>query len=193
MNGLDLISKNISRIISLTEAEQQRFFTVLENRKVRKKQYLHSDGEVCNHINFVVKGCLRLYNTDENGVVHVVQFAIENWWISDVASFLTKSKGVFCIDALENSEVLRISKSSVDKLYTDIPKFERYFRILAENTYIGYQRRTSYNIGASATDRYLYFKKTYPEFIMRIPQNHIASYLGVTPEFLSKLKKSLGE
>ena len=193
MNGLDLISKNISRIIALTDAEQQRFFTVLESRKVKKKQYLHNDGQVCNYINFVVKGCLRLYNTDENGVEHVVQFAIENWWISDVSSFLTESKGVFCIDALENSEVLCISKSNVDKLYIDIPKFERYFRILAENTYIGYQRRTYYNIGASATDRYLHFIKTYPAFVKRVSQSQIASYLGVTPEFLSKLKKSLGE
>ena len=193
MNGLDLIAKNVNRIIKLSDTEQQRFFSVLENRKVKKKQYLHNDGEICNYINFVSKGCFRLYNTDEDGVEHVVQFAIENWWISDVASFLTQSRGVYSIHALENSEVLRISKSNLDKLYIDIPKFERYFRILSENTYIGYQRRTSYNIGASAEDRYLYFKKTYPVFFKRIPQHQIASYLGITPEFLSKLKKSLGE
>ena len=193
MNGIELIAKNTSRIITLTEAEQQRFFSILESKKVKKKQLIHSDGEICNHINFVVKGCFRLYNTDEKGVEHVVQFASEDWWIGDVASFITQSPGVFNIESLESSEVLRISKSNIDKLYVDIPKFERYFRVLAENTYIGYQRRTHYNIGSSATDRYLHFKKTYPGFIKRVPQSQVASYLGVTPEFLSKLKKSLGE
>lgn len=193
MNGHELIYKNISRIITLTEAEQQRFSSILESKKVNKKQLIHSEGEICNHINFVVKGCFRLYNTDEKGVEHVVQFASEDWWIGDVASFITQSPGVFNIESLESSEILRVSKSNIDKLYIDIQKFERYFRILAENTYIGYQKRTYYNIGSSAADRYLYFKKAYPGFIKRVPQSQVASYLGVTPEFLSKLKKSLGE
>lgn len=193
MQAVEIILQHVLKTITLTTQEQDYFISLLEYKKVKRKQVLLSEGESNRYTNFVVSGCFRLYSIDKNGIEHVVQFAIRDWWISDFYSFITGNPSKFSIDAQEDGEVLRLSKENLNKLYENVPVFERFFRILAENTYVAYQQRTLYNIGHTAKERYLMFKQKYPKFVYRIPQNQVASYLGISPEFLSKIKKKLAE
>lgn len=193
MTASELITQHVLKTISLNAEEQDYFISLLEFKKVKRKQTLLSEGEKNRYLNFVISGCFRLFRIDKNGMEHVVQFAIKEWWISDAYSFLRGKPAKFLIDAQEDGEILRLSKENLDKLYERVPKFERFFRILAENTYLAYQQRTLNNIGHSAKERYLLFKEKYPKFVYRIPQNQIASFLGISPEFLSKIKKNLGD
>jgi CRP-like cAMP-binding protein len=135
-----------------------------------------------------LSGCLRAYYTDDRGIEHAVQFAIEDWWIGDMRSFMTETPAWLNIDALEDTEVLMISKESIDRLYVEIPAFERYFRIRIQNAFIAEQQRIGAGLSKSAEERYLEFIQKYPKMEQRIPQVHIASYLGITPEFLSTIR-----
>jgi CRP-like cAMP-binding protein len=138
-----------------------------------------------------VKGCLRTYTLDENGVEHIVMFGIEDWWVGDLYSFLTQSPASYFIDALEDTEVLQISKSNLDILYENIPKFERFFRLILQNAFIAQQKRINQNLSFTAEQRYIDFIEKYPQLEQRISQKHISSYLGITPVFLSMLRRKL--
>lgn len=148
-------------------------------------------GEVCRCESFVLEGCLRNYYLDDKGSEHILQFSIEDWWTSDLYSLLTQTPASQFIDALEDTVVAQIEKDDLEKLYNEVPKFERFFRIMFQNAFVSHQRRILQNIGSSGEDRYLVFREKYPALEQRLPQHQIAAYLGITPEFLSKIRGKL--
>jgi CRP-like cAMP-binding protein len=189
----DQILSYVSKHISLTDDEAAYFLSVLKLRSLRKRQYLVQAGDVCRYEVFVNTGCLRTYSVDEKGQEHVVQFAIENWWTSDMYSFLTQTPATYNIDAMEDSEVVLIEKSSYEELLFKVPKFDRMFRIILQNAFIAQQRRIMENMSLPAHERYLSFIQRYPQFEQRVPQHQIASYLGITPESLSRIRRQIAE
>lgn len=189
----DLILKNIARFIQLTPEETDRFTSVLKPRTLRKRQYLVQAGDVFRYECFVSKGSLRTYHIDNNGQEHIVMFAFEDWWTGDMYSFLSGQPALYNVDALEDAELLLIEKSQLEQLYIDIPKFDRFFRILLQNAYIAMQRRISDNMSLTAEERYLNFIDRYPHFEQRLSQKQIASYLGITPESLSRIRRQMAE
>lgn len=187
----DLILKNVAKHIQLNADEQDFFLSHLQLIKVKRKQlYLHR-GEICKHATFVISGCLRGYTIDDNGFEHILNFAPADWWIADMYSLISQKPAYLNIDALEDSLVLQLSKTSQEDLYAEIPQFERYFRIITEKSLVGYHQRTLESLSLPALDRYLNFCKRYPSLINKVPQKYIASYIGVTPEFLSKMRSDL--
>jgi len=187
----EIIRKNIAKHIQLNDEEFGYFTSLLKTKRLRKKQFLLEEGEVVNFECFVNSGCLRLYHLDENAQEHILQFAISDWWIGDQYSFLTGMPSHYFIDALEDSQVLLLERSSLEKLYVEVPKFERFFRIALQNSYVALQRRILAGISQTAEERYLQFSKNYPEIMRRVPQHQVASYLGIKPESLSRLRRQL--
>lgn len=185
----DSILKYLSRYIQLSSTETEQFKTFLRHRRVRKRQYLLQSGEACIHENFVISGCLRAYTIDSDGSEHIAQFAIENWWISDLYAFLSGTPATLYIDAIEDSEVFSIEKSDLERLYLLIPQFDRLFRILLQNAFVAHQRRILGKNSQTAEEQYLDFITRYPAMEQRIPQHQIASYLGLTPETISRIRK----
>ena len=183
----ELLLQNIGKHISLNEEEKEQVVSSFKLKKLKKKQFLLLEGNVQKHAAFVIEGCLRSYSIDKNGFEHVLQFAPPGWWIGDMRSYITQQPGILSIDAIDDSEILLVSKTDLDKLYLSIPKLERLFRILAENSLATYQHRLIDNLSLSAMERYNNFCRLYPSLIECLPQKQIASYIGVTPEFLSKM------
>lgn len=186
----DLLLKNIDRFISLKPDEEKYFTSLLKVKRLKKKQYLLQEGDISRYQYFVNKGSLRTYSIDEKGQEHIIQFAIEDWWIGDMYSFLTQTPARFNIDALEDSELLCLDNPSLENLYSKIPKFERFFRHLLQNAFIASQRRINDMISLTADDRYCNFMTQYPLLEKRLPQKQIASYLGIKPESLSRLRSN---
>jgi len=186
-----LLRSHIEKRVQLTNEEFELSSKFFVPKKVRKKQFLLHEGEVCRNIGFVNSGCLREYTIDNKGSEHIIQFAIEDWWISDPNSFLSGLPSTYNIDALEDSEVLLLEKSAREKLLDSCPKMERFFRILIEANFVTTQRRITDSLSTSAEERYLKFIKTYPKLIEQVSQNQIASYLGITPQSLSRIRKEL--
>ncbi len=187
------ILRNISKHINLDKAEEESFLSLLISKSLKKKKFLLQSGDVCTHSAFVTAGCLRAYTIDENGFEHILQFAPPDWWIADMYSLITQKPGNLFIEAMEESDVLLLSKDDQEKLYHDIPKFERFFRIITENSLVANRQRVIDSLSLNAKQRYEKFCSIYPAVFNAIPQKHIASYIGVTPEFLSKLKAGGGE
>ena len=185
------ILQNISQHIQLDKTETDFFTSLLEHRAIKKKDFLLRQGEICRTENFIIKGCLRMYSIDENGFEHIVQFGMEDWWISDLCSFLTKTPAKYSISALEDTEVLQINKSNFDLLFEHIPKFERFYRLMFQNAFIAHQNRINKNLSFTAEQRYADLLQQYPQLEQRISQKYIAAYLGMTPVFLSMLRKKL--
>ena len=179
----------LARHISLTESEFEHFSSYFTLRKMRKKQYILQQGDIAKHLFFVNKGCLRSFETDDSGKEHIIQFSIENWWVSDMDSNLSLLPSQLNIECLENCELLQLDIHDLDKLYHKIPNLERFFRIITQNALVVSQRRLLSVMSKSALQRYLEFSDRYPLFMQRLPNHHIASYLGITPESLSRLRK----
>ncbi|MCB0648175.1 MAG: Crp/Fnr family transcriptional regulator [Saprospiraceae bacterium] len=177
-----------NQIMPLSPEEVDMVYSLFKPRLYRKRQYVHQEGDVCNQFNFVVSGCLRLYMVDDKGDVHILQFASENWWIIDLGSFHERTPSNLNIDALEDTTVLQISHENLLVLYTQAPKFNRIFRVLIENSFVSLQKRLLQNISAPAEEKYYSFLETYEHLVNRLPQTQIASFLGITPEFLSRLR-----
>lgn len=186
-----LLLQHISKYISLTNEEESILKSFLHSKKIKKKHFLLQEGEVNKSATFVTAGILRIYSIDKNGFEHILQFAPPGWWIGDMKSMLTLQPATLNIDALEDTEVLWMSKKDLEKLYTAVPKFERFFRILAENSIAAHQQRLVNNLSLSAAERYTNFCRLYPSLIQSLPQKQVASYIGVTPEFLSKMLNNL--
>lgn len=186
-----LLLDNIKRHIAITPEEEEYFISLLQHRKLRKRQYLIQEGDVAKYENFVIKGCLRAYSVDEKGQEHIIQFAEEDWWIGDMYSYTSGEPAIFNVDALEDSELLQISPENQEQLFKAYPKFERFFRIIIQNGFIALQRRVIANMSQPAEERYLDFAKKYPSILNRVPQHQVASYLGITPEFLSRIRKQV--
>jgi CRP-like cAMP-binding protein len=189
----ELLRQHISKQISLDKEEEGQIIAHLKNKKLKKKQFLLHEGDVQRQRVFVTTGCLRSYSIDKNGFEHVLQFAPAGWWIGDMRSYITQEPGILNIDAIEDSELLLLSKEAVDQLFLTIPKLERMFRILTENSLATYQQRLIDNLSLPAFERYNNFCRLYPSLIELLPQKQIASYIGVTPEFLSKMLRQQAE
>ncbi|HLV70700.1 MAG TPA: Crp/Fnr family transcriptional regulator [Xanthomarina sp.] len=160
-------------------------------RKYLKGQYIVQQGDICRFKSFVIKGCLKTFYVDHEGQEHIVLFAIENWWTADLGSFFTQKPADYNIQCIEDTEVIQFSFDKMELLYENIPKLERIFRIIVENAYVASQNRIISNFSLPAKDRYIEFKNRYPQIEQRVPQYMIASYLGVTKEFLSKIKSQI--
>lgn len=182
-----------NKILPLDEVEKSFVEAVFKERRVKRRQFILQEGDICKHNSFVVEGCFRMYTVDEKGKEHNLQFAIENWWIGNIGSFHSEEPGKLYIEALENSIILQITKEAQLKLFVEHPKFNRIFRVLAENALVSAQRRILQNISSTAEERYLDFLIGHPHFFNRISNVQIASYLGVTPEFLSTIRKKLAK
>lgn len=183
------INKSISKYVHFNDEELYLFNSLLEYRKVSKKTIMLREGEKCNFEAFVIKGCIRKYYIDSNGVEVILQFAVEDAWVSDISfdEYETKPSQVF-IETLEDSELLMFNPVSKEKLYAIAPKFERAFRILMQRNLYVIQNRLLHTISKTATEKYIEFLELYPKIPQRVAQHHIASYLGISAEFLSKVR-----
>lgn len=186
----ELLLDHIGKHIQLAPEQQALFLSFLHHKKLRRKQFLLQEGAISLGTSFVLKGLLRLYSIDRNGFEHILQFAPPGWWIGDLQSFLKQQPATLNIDALEDSEIAWIQKKDLTVLYEKIPAFERLFRILAENSLGMYQHRLINFLSLPALDRYNNFCSLYPTLIGTLPQKQIAGYIGVTPEFLSKMLRN---
>lgn len=189
----NLLIDYFNRILPLEDEEIKFVESTFKERTIKRRQFILQEGEVCAYNTFVAEGCFKMYFVDDNGKEHNLQFAIENWWIGDIGSFHTGNPSKLYIEAIENSVILQIKKEDQLKLFVDYPKFDRIFRTLAENAMVGLQHRTIQNISSTAEERYLDFAKRHPQFFNRISNVQIASYLGVTPEFLSAIRKKIAQ
>lgn len=187
---MPLILDNINKIVSLTETETSLLFSKLETVAVKAKTIILQPGDISRHSYFVNQGVLRSFTISDNITEHVMHFACEGWWIGDMYSLLTQKPGNLFIEVLEDAELLLLSKENQEILYEAIPKLERFFRILTENSLVAHQERLMDNLSLTAVARFEKFCQKYPDLIHRVPQKHIASFIGVTPEFFSKLKNS---
>lgn len=187
------ILANVAKLIALLPDEEAYFISLLQPKTIKRKDFLSRAGDVCHYETFVCKGCLRNYYIDNEGVEHNTLFAVEGWWTGDLYSLITHNPSRYFIEALEDTEVLQISKSNLDLLYFNVPKFERFFRLLLQNAYVAQEQRIVQNLSSSAEERYKAFLQRYPQTGQRIAQKHIASYLGITPEFLSMLRRKTME
>ena len=185
------ILQNIAKHVSLTSEEETLFLSKTETKFVKAKTILLSSNEIAKHTYFVNSGILRSFNINDNIIEHVLHFACEGWWIGDMYSYISEKPGNLFIEVLEDAEIVSISKENHQQLYREIPKLERFFRILAENSLVSHQERLMDNLSLTAEERFEKFCAKYPTLIQKVSQKQIASYIGVTPEFLSKLKKRL--
>ena len=189
----DFFIASISKHISLTANEIEFFTSLLKSKSLATGEFLLREGDICKYESFVVKGCLKTYYLDEEGLEHIIDFSIEEWWADDLYSFLTQTPSKYNIKAIEDTAILQIARPDLELLYQKIPKFERFFRILFQNAFIAQREQINLSLSASAADRYLLFIKKKPYAEKRFSQKDIASYLGITPQFLSTLKRKLNQ
>lgn len=180
--------QHIKSRIKIAAADEELIASKFFKKTVGKKTFLLQEGEVNMQLSYVHKGCLRIYAVDDNGFEKNVFFGLEDWWVMDLKSFVEQTPARFYIEAIENSELYQISKYDFDRLLEQVPQMEKWFRMLLQNALIASEDRINYKSSLSAEERYLKFLEKYPLLETRIPQKHIASYLGISPEFLSKLK-----
>jgi CRP-like cAMP-binding protein len=185
----DSLIKNLSRHVSLTDEEVQTITSCFRHRKFRKRQYILQQGDISRNETYIISGLTRTYEVDDKGQEHVVQFGPEDWWVGDMYSYLTDTPSQFNIDCLEDTEVLQISKANQEMLYREVPKLERHFRIMIQNAYVSSLKRISSNLSKSAAERYAEFIARYPCIGQRVPNHQIASYLGITPQSLSRVRR----
>ncbi len=182
------ILQNVGKHISLDREEAAYFLSLLQEEELPKKALLLKEGQLCRTISFVTAGALRAYYINKEGKETTVMFALKDWWITDMFAFLNQQPAMLYIEAIEPSRVFKLKKEDMDRLYTRVPSFERFFRILMQNAYIREQVRMIQNLSLSAEERYINFLEKYPQMAEKITQKQIASYLGITPEFLSAIR-----
>ena len=187
----ELFFKKMAEKITLTSAQQDIIKQYLIPKKIRKNQYLLQEGDVAKHAAFVEKGALRAYSVDDRGTEHIIQFAFEGWTISDLYSFLTGEAATYNVDALEDSELVLISKAAQDEILKQIHEYEVYTRLQITGAYLAMQKRLTSILSLSLEERYINLTKLYPNLIQRVPQRMIASYMGLTPETLSRVRRKI--
>jgi CRP-like cAMP-binding protein len=186
-----LLKKNIAAHISLSDTETEAFCNLFQHRTIDKKSFLLREGEVCKFEGFVTKGLFRVYHIDQKGFEQILYFAIENWWITDIDSFTNETPSQLFIEALEDSEVLVISKKDKEFAYSNLPKIEKLFRVMTQKTHVALQRRMIDNLSKTAESRYLEFADKNPQLMQRLSNIQVAAYLGITNVFLSNIRKKI--
>lgn len=185
------INQNVNKCTLFSNEELNIFNDLLKLKKVKKKEFILREGEICTYESYIVKGCFRSFYIDIDGNEVVLQFGIEDWWMGDISSFQNQTPSPFYIQALEDSEILTLTLESKEKLLMENPKFERVFRLMIQKRLQVLEKRLIRTIAHTAEERYLEFVDKYPLIVQRVPQHYIASYLGMTPEFLSKIRRRL--
>ncbi len=188
---MEIALNSFRKHISLSPEEEAIFCSIVEVIEVNRKDYLLKAGQLSRYEYFVLKGCIRSFYIDENTLEHTTMFATEGWWTGNLKSFVRETPSEFYLEALEKSSLIRINKSAMESLYERVPKFERYFRILLQNRLLSTQDRIHDHLAISARNRYAEFISRYPGLQQRVPLKHIASFLGITPTYLSRLRAQL--
>jgi CRP-like cAMP-binding protein len=184
----DILFKHFNRYVSITEEGFEECKLLFKHRKFRKHQYILQHGEISRHETFILSGCTRTYEVDDRGQEHIIQFGLQSWWVGDLHSFLTNTPTRYNIDCLEDTEVLQIPRTEMEKMYDTVPRLERFFRLLVQKAYIASTDRIFSNLSKPATQRYQEFIEKYPQIEQRVPNHQIASYLGITPQSLSRIR-----
>lgn len=189
--NFDLILQNVAKHIVLSGDEVSYFTNLLQYKEVPRKEFLLQEGSVARHLNFIHAGALKAYYLDAKSDENVIMLAVDDWWITDMYSFASGNPAMQNISAIEDTVIFQLQKNDFDELLIKIPSFERFFRILMQNAYVREQVRVIQNLSMPAEERYLNFLKKYPELVRRVTQKQIASYIGVSPEFLSAMRKRI--
>ena len=184
------IKKYFNRYVAFSEAELDLIYAKLTTKTFQKKEFLLKENAVCRHHYFILKGVVRSFYIDEKGNEKITQFAIDNWWVTHMESFIKETPSTLFIQAIEETTVLYLSKETLEALYISHPKLERLFRMITENMLIANLRKSDFFLQMRSKERYTIFAEQLPNFIQRVPQYMIASYLEITPEYLSELKKA---
>ncbi|MCF0057088.1 Crp/Fnr family transcriptional regulator [Dyadobacter sp. CY356] len=189
----DNLVRHIQKFVALNAEEQIILKSYVKIESVKKKQFLLEEGQVCHANWFIVKGCLRSYTLKENGNKQMVQFAIENWWLTDYFSFENKKPSQLFIQTVEDCELISIDDRTAEELFVRLPQLERYFRLILQKSFAASLMRLQYMFNLSPEERFHHFNDNFPAFIQRVPQYMLASYLGFTPEFLSKIRAKIAD
>jgi CRP-like cAMP-binding protein len=184
----DALIKNLRRYAPVSDDDAATIQNLFTHRKFRKRQFISQEGDIVRYESYVVQGLTRTYEVDQKGKEHVIQFGPEDWWIGDLYSFLTETPSGYAIDCLEDTEILQVSRPDLERLYVQVPTMERCFRIMIQNAFIAATQRVSANLTRSAGQRYEDFLSRYPHIGQRVPDHQIASYLGITPQSLSRIR-----
>ncbi len=185
-----LLLSNITRHISLDKDAEDLFISLIQYKRIQRKGHLLQEGQSCKTINYVHSGATRAFYIDKRGKEATIMFGVADWWVTDMNCFINAQPAMMYIQAIEDTEIFQLSKENFDVLLQQIPKFEKFFRILMQNAYIREQLRVLQNLSMSAEERYNSFILKYPQIVQQVTQKQIASYLGVTPEFLSVIRKN---
>ncbi|HKO80280.1 MAG TPA: Crp/Fnr family transcriptional regulator [Chitinophagaceae bacterium] len=184
-----LVLQNVAKHVSLTEEETTFFTSLLTYKEITKKTCLLAEGQACKNLSYVLSGALRSYCMNKEDKESTIMFAVSDWWVTDMYCYLNQKPAMTYIEAIEDSCILQLSKEHFDTLLNTVPKFERFFRILMQNAYTREQLRIIENLSLTAEERYDGFLSKYPQIVKQVTQKQIASYLGITPEFLSAIRK----
>jgi CRP-like cAMP-binding protein len=187
----ETIDAFVAKYITLSSGELEFFHSLLRVKKVKKKQFLLQEGEVCDFEGFILKGCTRMYYLDKEGVETILLFAVEGWWVSDITSFADRKPSNLFIETIEDTEMLTMDYAGKTRLFERVPAFEHLFRLLVQRSLGVLQQRFYASVSQTAEERYKAFLEKYPLVAQRVPQHQIARYIGVSPEFLSKVRSTM--
>ena len=185
----DLLKKNIKRNINISDTELETICNYFKTKELKKREFLLTQGSICKFEGFVLEGCFRVFTLDKKGNENTLYFAAKDWWLMDIDSFMNQTPSNLNIQALEDSKVLLINKQDKIALYKSHPIVEKLFRIMSQKALVSWQRRLIRNHSFTAKERYSYFIQTYPDISSKLTDKQIAAYLGISHEFLSKIKK----
>lgn len=191
MTAQNLFYENIKKYVDLSETEFAKLSSFYHIEEIQKNQMLLSEGEVCDFEGYILEGCFKIFYNEDNIKEHILYFAVEDWWVLDIGSFVSGTPSKLNIQALEDCKVIMISKEQKEKLYLEMPQTERLFRLMNQKALESIQLRMISMLNKTADKRYLEFKSKYPTLEQRIPQHQIAAYLGISHEFLSKIRRKL--
>lgn len=191
MTEQNLFYENIKKYVDLSETEFAKLSSFYHIEEIQKNQMLLSEGEVCDFEGYILEGCFKIFYNEDNIKEHILYFAVEDWWVLDIGSFVSGTPSKLNIQALEDCKVIMISKEQKEKLYQEMPQTERLFRLMNQKALESIQLRMISMLNKTADKRYLEFKSKYPTLEQRIPQHQIAAYLGISHEFLSKIRRKL--
>lgn len=189
--AIEKLISHFNSYLSLTSEEIEAVSKSAKTRQIKRRQFVLQENDICKHFNFIAEGCLKMYSIDDNNKEHNIQFGAENNWLTDIGSFHSGKPSKMFIEAIEPTVIVQIQQEDIVYLFDKFPKFDRIFRIITENNFVELQNRLLQTISSTAEERYISFIKQYPNLFTRLPNTQIASYLGITPEFLSIVRKNI--